>query len=80
MLLQDGFADPGAVGDVIHGSAVVNLGDEDLLGRPEQLLAADRSRQPVPTGQRHGPVLVVPFRRVIAGAYRPVEIRSTISA
>jgi len=37
MLVQNWLADPGAVGDVVHGGGVVPLHDEHLAGSDEQL-------------------------------------------
>src|SRR5262249_31895064 len=43
VLVEDGFADPGAIGDLVHRRRVVAAGDEDLPGCVKQLAAA---RQP----------------------------------
>ena len=46
VLVQHRFRDAGALRDVVHRGRVVTVGDEDLLGRGEQLLAARGARQP----------------------------------
>jgi hypothetical protein len=46
VLVEHGLGDTGAFGDVVHRGRVVALGDEDLLGRREQLLTACRPGQP----------------------------------
>ncbi|GAB2492984.1 hypothetical protein GCM10026982_17110 [Nocardiopsis aegyptia] len=40
VLVQDGLADPGAVGDLVHRGRVVTAGDEDLLSCGQELAAA----------------------------------------
>ena len=52
VLVEHRLADPGGVGDVVHRRRVVALGDEDLLGRAEQLLAPGRAGQPGAAGPR----------------------------
>jgi len=43
VLIQHGFGHAGALRDVVHGGGVVTVGDEDILSRGEQLLAAGRA-------------------------------------
>ena len=47
VLVQDGFADPGALGDLVHRGRVVAVLDEGGLGGLEQLRPARRLRQPL---------------------------------
>ena len=46
VLVEHGLGDAGPLGDVVHRGGVVAVGDEHLLGRGEQLLAARRTGQP----------------------------------
>ena len=46
MLVQHRLRHAGPFGDVVHRGAVVPLGDEDLLGRCEQLPAPRDAWQP----------------------------------
>ena len=52
VLVEHRLADAGALGDVVHRRRVVALGDEDLLGGAEQLLAPGRPGQPGAAGPR----------------------------
>jgi len=48
VLVEDGLADPGAVGDLVHRRGVVPAGDEDLPGCIKQLAAARKPGQARP--------------------------------
>ena len=61
VLVEHGLADAGALGDVVHRRRVVAVGDEQLVGCTEQLLAPGGPGQPGPPcgapvlGRGHGP-------------------------
>ncbi|GHJ31200.1 hypothetical protein TPA0910_56330 [Streptomyces hygroscopicus subsp. sporocinereus] len=45
VLVEHRLADSGALGDVVHRGRVVALGDEDLLGGPQELMTSGSARQ-----------------------------------
>ena len=45
VLVEHRLADAGALGDVVHRGGVVALGDEDLLGGAQELVASGSARQ-----------------------------------
>ncbi len=52
MLVQNGFADAGAIGDLVHACGVVTAVDEHLAGSDQQLSAP---LVPGGAGYRAGP-------------------------
>jgi hypothetical protein len=55
VLVKNGFANPGAFGDLVHAGGVVAMVDEDVAGHDEQLATALVAGQPIapPVRVRH---------------------------
>ncbi|GAA1783001.1 hypothetical protein GCM10009712_32840 [Pseudarthrobacter sulfonivorans] len=68
VLVQHGLAHMGRFGDLIHGGAVVTVGDKDLLGRREEL------RPALIPGKPGGPLARSALRYGRFPARRPVSL------